>query len=119
MPKRKTLTLHDPGAVSSAPESTKPLAAALDGFSPNAALACKDHTAQNHPCAPLILLSASVLTIAITTLLPWVSYALCRQLSVDGFLPRYTLHWFCPEHLLLLAVWRVMQGDLPSEVPAI
>ena len=63
--------------------------------------------------------STSPPTIAITTLLPWVSYALCRQLSVDGFLPRYTLHWFCPEHLLLLAVWRMMQGDQPSEVPAI
>ena len=40
---RKTLTLHDPGAVSSARESTKPLTVARDGFSLNAALACKDH----------------------------------------------------------------------------
>ncbi len=43
MPKRKTLTLHNPGAVSGARESAKPLTAARDGFSLNAAVACKDH----------------------------------------------------------------------------
>jgi hypothetical protein len=40
---RKTLTLHNPGAVSGARESAKPLTAARDGFSLNAALACEDH----------------------------------------------------------------------------
>ena len=40
---RKTLTLHEPGAISRARESAKPLTAARDGFSLNAALACKDH----------------------------------------------------------------------------
>jgi hypothetical protein len=43
MPKRKTLTLHNPGVVSGARESAKPLTAARDGFSLNAALACEDH----------------------------------------------------------------------------
>jgi len=62
---------------------------------------------------------APVLTIAITVLLPWVSYALCRQLSGERFLPRYTLYWFYPGHLLLLAIWRLMHGGLPSEVLAI
>jgi len=40
---RKTLTLHEPGAISRARESAKPLTAARDGFSLNAAVACKDH----------------------------------------------------------------------------
>ncbi len=43
MPKRKTLTLRTPGAVSGPREAAKPLTAARDGFSLNAALACKDH----------------------------------------------------------------------------
>jgi len=40
---RKTLTLHNPGALSGARESAKPLTAARDGFSLNAALVCEDH----------------------------------------------------------------------------
>ncbi len=40
---RKTLTLHNPGAVSGARESDKPLTAARHGFSLNAALVCEDH----------------------------------------------------------------------------
>ena len=43
MPKRKTLMLHEPGVISRARESAKPLTAARDGFSLNAAVACKDH----------------------------------------------------------------------------
>lgn len=40
---RKTLTLHDPGAVVGARESAKPLTPARDGFSLNAALVCQAH----------------------------------------------------------------------------
>ena len=40
---RKTLTLHNPGAVSGARESAKPLTATRDGFSLNASLVCEDH----------------------------------------------------------------------------
>jgi hypothetical protein len=60
-----------------------------------------------------------LLTISSTIVLPWVSYAFCRHLSGERFLPRYTLYWFYPGHLLLLVIWRVMQGNLPTEVLAI
>jgi hypothetical protein len=59
------------------------------------------------------------LTVSGTIVLPWVIYALCRRLSGDRFLPRYTFYWFYPGHLLLLAIWRLMQGNLSIEVLAL
>ena len=60
-----------------------------------------------------------ILTVSGSIVLPWVSYALCRRLSGDRFLPRYTLYWFYPGHLLLFAIWRLMQGDLSTELLAL
>jgi len=65
------------------------------------------------------LSSDLILTVAGTIVISWMSYALCRRLSGDRFLPRYTLYWFYPGHLLLLAIWRLLYGDLPVEVFAL
>jgi len=53
-----------------------------------------------------------VLIIAGTIALPWVTYAHCRRISGDRFLPRYAFYWFYPGHLLLLVIWRLLRGDL-------
>ncbi len=44
------MTLRNPGAVSGARESAKPLTAARDGFSLNAALVCEDHERDKLEC---------------------------------------------------------------------
>lgn len=60
-----------------------------------------------------------VLAVSSTIVLPWLGYALCRRLSGDRFLPRYTFYWFYPGHLLLLAIWRLVQGNLSIELLAL
>jgi len=57
-----------------------------------------------------------VLIVAGTVVLPWLSYTLCRRMTGDRFLPRYALYWFYPGHLLLLAIWRLLRGDLSLEL---
>ena len=57
-----------------------------------------------------------VLIVAGTIVLPWVSYTLCRRIPGDRFLPRYALYWFYPGHLLVLVIWRLLQGDLSLEL---
>jgi hypothetical protein len=60
-----------------------------------------------------------VLTFSGTIVFPWVIYALCRRLTGDRFLPRYTLYWFYPGHLLPFAIWRWLQGGPFVEVLAL
>lgn len=59
---------------------------------------------------------APLLIVAGTVLVPWVSYALCRRVPGDRFLPRYALYWFYPGHLLLFALWRLNRDGLPLEL---
>ena len=60
-----------------------------------------------------------VLAVSSTIALTWLGYALSRRLSGDRFLPRYTFYWFYPGHLLLLAMWRLLQGNLSTELLAL
>jgi hypothetical protein len=59
---------------------------------------------------------APLLIVAGTVLVPWVSYALCRRVPGDRFLPRYALYWFYPGHLLVFALWRLLRDGLPLEL---
>jgi hypothetical protein len=64
MPKRKTLTLRIPDAASGASEAAKPLTAARDGFSLNAALACKDHERDKlERLCPIAILTADLVRV--------------------------------------------------------
>ncbi len=56
------------------------------------------------------------LTAASTVVVPLVVYLGCRTISGDRFLPRFLLYVFYPAHLLLLAVYRISVGDIPSDV---
>ncbi len=59
---------------------------------------------------------APLLIVAGTVLVPWMSYALCRRVPGDRFLPRYALYWFYPGHLLVFALWRLLRDGLPLEL---
>lgn len=58
----------------------------------------------------------SLLMVASTIVVPWVSYVICRRVPGGRFLPRYTFYWFYPGHLLLLVIWRLLHGDLSYEL---
>ena len=47
-------------------------------------------------------------------LVPWMSYALCRRVPGDRFLPRYALYWFYPGHLLVFALLAPAPGRAAS-----
>ena len=73
-------------------------------------------TLEGGQIVPMELSWALLLIVAGTVLVPWASYALCRRVPGDRFLPRYALYWFYPGHLLLFALWRLNRDGLPLEL---
>lgn len=71
---------------------------------------------ENGQVVPMELSWVPLRIVAGTFLVPWVSYALCRRVPGDRFLPRYALYWFYPGHLLLFALWRLTREGLPLEL---
>jgi hypothetical protein len=71
---------------------------------------------ENGQVVPMELSWVSLLIVAGTVLVPWVSYELCRRVAGERFLPRYALYWFYPGHLLVFALWRLFREGLPLEL---
>lgn len=65
---------------------------------------------------PMELEAETLLIVAGTVLVPWVSYELCRRVPGNRFLPRYALYWFYPGHLLVFALWRLARDGWPLDL---